>query len=794
MGAYDVKGFWKSGDYKNMDSDNHGTDTWKKPNHPTFSNQSKYHGADGWYGGNWTDKTGYQPSKQTLETYGPDYYDWMFKSEPGRSEYLDMSRYESGLNKPTPFVYQKGGRTPIYVSDPDDPRLKAYNDSTDAYDFGVRSIKEYNAAIKKGKEKGTPLKNIPKKHNQGLTPWVGTNIMPIETNHASPTGTKYGSENSDFTLWTFYTKFKKPVQPVQYKPAQKQVSYPNQPIGTGMKRSISKNTNSIQKSNPTPIYVNDPNDPRLKSYNDSLSLYNKEKRLYEDETKLSYDNLLKYPASNPSGPRYGYTYSNKPLHGYKKPVQPIKYADPKIVAKQQQLIDAGYNIGTADGIWGKKSQQAWDQMNTPKQSNVNASFSTSTMPVRGMTEENVDALKKQYKDEFGANFKSQDNVFNNLQKSLGRRPTVTEYNKAIQQYNSSVNNMKYGGWLDSYQEGGHIIQPDETFYGIANKYGFNKQELINVNPGLDIDKIRPGQKINLPTVEKIEEVNISSANKKEPTSWYDYINPFNWGAPNYDDAGTFKQAFRKARIEDKNDFMYYGDRYSSDLAQLPENKKDIVKSNDIKITRDYNNDILYKGLSDVQKERRKKLLQSANKIANTQDNSEALEKLLVMTAVMENTLGADKNAYGRTYTRNPMSIDDIAYDDLFKVRKGAKDHTKSQKQAFDWLKTLGYDYRDMDKILRSDDPTAGMAAARLYYGRNTKPLPKENNKDALYNYYIEAYNKGGVDKYKGKSGYKDKWDKYYNLVFPENTEDKKYGGWLDSYQDGGQTKWLNNYK
>lgn len=109
MGAYDVKGFWKSGDYKNMDSDNHGTDTWKKPNHPTFSNQSKYHGADGWYGGNWTDKTGYQPSKQTLETYGPDYYNWMFKSEPGRSEYLDMSRYESGLNKPTPFVYQKGG-------------------------------------------------------------------------------------------------------------------------------------------------------------------------------------------------------------------------------------------------------------------------------------------------------------------------------------------------------------------------------------------------------------------------------------------------------------------------------------------------------------------------------------------------------------------------------------------------------------------------------------------------------------------------------------------------------------
>jgi hypothetical protein len=117
----------------------------------------------------------------------------------GKYNSVDDAEYASKMRTakynmfqdPVRFQMQKGGRTPIYVSDPDDPRLKAYNDSTDAYDFGVRSIKEYNAAIKKGKEKGTPLKNIPKKHNQGLAPWTGTNIMPIETNHASPTGT-YG--------------------------------------------------------------------------------------------------------------------------------------------------------------------------------------------------------------------------------------------------------------------------------------------------------------------------------------------------------------------------------------------------------------------------------------------------------------------------------------------------------------------------------------------------------------------------------------------------------------------------
>lgn len=109
LGAYDLRGFWKSGDYKNMDEDNHGSDRWKKPNHPTFSNQSNYHNIDGHYGGNWTDDGGYQPSKQTLNLYGEDYYGWLFGLEPNRPEHLDMSRYESGLNAPTPLYYKEGG-------------------------------------------------------------------------------------------------------------------------------------------------------------------------------------------------------------------------------------------------------------------------------------------------------------------------------------------------------------------------------------------------------------------------------------------------------------------------------------------------------------------------------------------------------------------------------------------------------------------------------------------------------------------------------------------------------------
>jgi hypothetical protein len=108
-GAYDIQGFWKSGDWKNRDADNHGTDTWKKPNHPTFSNQSKYNGEGGWYGGNWTEDAGYQPSKQTFNNYGPDYYNWMFGDEPNRPEHLDMSRYISGENYGFPITYEQGG-------------------------------------------------------------------------------------------------------------------------------------------------------------------------------------------------------------------------------------------------------------------------------------------------------------------------------------------------------------------------------------------------------------------------------------------------------------------------------------------------------------------------------------------------------------------------------------------------------------------------------------------------------------------------------------------------------------
>jgi hypothetical protein len=58
--TYDLRGYWKTADYKDkvefMQRKAHAPDTFKKPSHPTFSNESKYHEEDGkWKGGIWSE-------------------------------------------------------------------------------------------------------------------------------------------------------------------------------------------------------------------------------------------------------------------------------------------------------------------------------------------------------------------------------------------------------------------------------------------------------------------------------------------------------------------------------------------------------------------------------------------------------------------------------------------------------------------------------------------------------------------------------------------------------------------
>jgi hypothetical protein len=79
---YDVTGDWLAG--AGRDERGHGSDQFKKPNHPTFSDQSQYHGKDGYAGGHWnTDPQGqytsYTPSHTNLSFRSPEELQQYFK-------------------------------------------------------------------------------------------------------------------------------------------------------------------------------------------------------------------------------------------------------------------------------------------------------------------------------------------------------------------------------------------------------------------------------------------------------------------------------------------------------------------------------------------------------------------------------------------------------------------------------------------------------------------------------------------------------------------------------------------
>lgn len=82
---YDLRGAWKAN--ASEASNGHLPDTFKKPNHPTFSTESQYSGKDGNVGGTWDgdDKKGwsYTPSKTNLSNMSADELkDYFAKVEP----------------------------------------------------------------------------------------------------------------------------------------------------------------------------------------------------------------------------------------------------------------------------------------------------------------------------------------------------------------------------------------------------------------------------------------------------------------------------------------------------------------------------------------------------------------------------------------------------------------------------------------------------------------------------------------------------------------------------------------
>jgi hypothetical protein len=84
---YDMRGWWSENkDKKLPGGGEHFTDKYKKPNHPTFSDESQYHGKDGNEGGKWggsEKEPTFTPSKKMLEQTTPqDLRAYFDKVEP----------------------------------------------------------------------------------------------------------------------------------------------------------------------------------------------------------------------------------------------------------------------------------------------------------------------------------------------------------------------------------------------------------------------------------------------------------------------------------------------------------------------------------------------------------------------------------------------------------------------------------------------------------------------------------------------------------------------------------------
>lgn len=84
MYDYDLKGMWLEGGGFGGDN-GHATDKHKKPNHPTFSNQSKFHGMGGMEGGMWrTTPSGHVFEVGTTNLYSPqELQAYFLRAEPG---------------------------------------------------------------------------------------------------------------------------------------------------------------------------------------------------------------------------------------------------------------------------------------------------------------------------------------------------------------------------------------------------------------------------------------------------------------------------------------------------------------------------------------------------------------------------------------------------------------------------------------------------------------------------------------------------------------------------------------
>lgn len=153
---YDLQGYWKDIGKKDASSQGHMTDVYKKPNHPTFSDQSKYHNTPAPWGGKFVggkwDDTGYTPSPEMLaHTHNADELARYFKeAEPDMklrlpADHSEVDPIALGLEE-APVQVKPPVRTPGFFETYGDRLLRAAlpvpNSALDAVDALSRGMQK----------------------------------------------------------------------------------------------------------------------------------------------------------------------------------------------------------------------------------------------------------------------------------------------------------------------------------------------------------------------------------------------------------------------------------------------------------------------------------------------------------------------------------------------------------------------------------------------------------------------------------------------------------------------------
>ena len=141
-------------------------------------------------------------------------------------------------------ITSNGQRNTIYTPNPNDPRLKAYNDSLNLYNRGEEKLKYWrnnpNATnVELNKKEGELDKKYPVSKDVAIFGANASKAISME---------KIGSGSAVRSS----PRYKKPVQPVEYKPSEKaivkpkDVSFSVKKKDFGPKKSLPKSINSVK--------------------------------------------------------------------------------------------------------------------------------------------------------------------------------------------------------------------------------------------------------------------------------------------------------------------------------------------------------------------------------------------------------------------------------------------------------------------------------------------------------------------------------------------------------------------